>query len=703
MRRALQTQPRAPWPAPQPWRCSSAAAVRTFISRPPPPPRPLSAPNGPASTCSRRTFSSSAPRAWQQQPRSTSIANEDSSTTQPDTTVFSLAPGHPRTHKCGELRDTDVGSSVVLNGWSLAPRKIGASIAFLPVRDHSGTAQLVHELDPESSSSVQLREALLSLTPESIVCARGTVRSRPADAINPSQATGTVEVVLDSLEILNPAAQLPFSTAPLAPLPTEENRLKYRYVDLRRPALQRNIRLRALAATTIREFLNSRDFIEVETPLLFKSTPEGAREFLVPTRSKGQFYALPQSPQQYKQVLMSAGVDRYYQIAKCFRDESLGADRQPEFTQVDMEMSFAGMEDVMEVMEALVKKTWTTALGTQFDGAFPRITYDEAMRRFGSDKPDTRFGMEICDLTAELPDASGAGIAIEAFRIPRGSDMLTTKEMAKILDTVTQEAFPLLGGSVAPGDLVFVRVPTSESDKPWLAKAKFIGTDPAHVRTVLTATKALPGDIIVINRRVAGILGPHTPLGRARLLVSKTLAAANKLDLPPSRLDFLWVHSFPLFSPTRHPCPAGETPTYESTHHPFTAPTRETLTHLPHSPQHVLGQHYDLVLNGQEIGGGSVRIHDPRLQRTVFSHILQMSEDKVERDFGHLLAALGAGCPPHAGMALGFDRLVALLCGAASIRDVIAFPKLSGGDLFVESPAGVAREKLEEYHLVILQ
>ncbi|KAI8591640.1 aspartyl-tRNA synthetase [Geranomyces variabilis] len=701
MRRALQTQPQLPLrAASQPWRCPPAIAAR--VSLRPQPPLPVSAPNSPSPfSCSRRTFVSSAPGAWQQ-PRATPATHDGSSTTQLDATPFSLTPGHPRTHKCGDLRDANVGSCVVLNGWSLAPRKIGANIAFLPVRDYTGTAQLVHELDPESPSSVHLRETLLSLTPESIVCARGTVRSRPADAISPSQATGNVEVVLDSLEVLNPAAQLPFSTAPLAPLPTEENRLKFRYVDLRRPALQRNIRLRALAATTVRQFLNSRDFIEVETPLLFKSTPEGAREFLVPTRAKGQFYALPQSPQQYKQVLMSAGVDRYYQIAKCFRDESLGADRQPEFTQIDMEMSFAGMEDVMEVMEALVKKTWTTALGTKFDGAFPRITYDEAMRRFGSDKPDTRFEMEICDMSAKLLDASDAGIAIEAFRIPRGSDVLTTKEMTKILDTVTQEAFPLLGGKVAPGDLVFVRVPAAESDKPWLAKVKFISADPAHVRTVLAATNAEPGDIIVINRRVAGILGPHTPLGRARLLVSKTLAASNKLDLPPSRLDFLWVHSFPLFSPTTHPCPAGETPNYESTHHPFTAPTPQTLSHLLHEPQHVLGQHYDLVLNGQEIGGGSVRIHDPHLQRTVFAHILRMSEDRIERDFGHLLAALAAGCPPHAGMALGFDRLVALLCGAASIRDVIAFPKLSGGDLFVESPAGVAREKLEEYHLEIV-
>ncbi|KAJ3162841.1 hypothetical protein HDU86_003816 [Geranomyces michiganensis] len=593
------------------------------------------------------------------------------------------------------LRDADVGSTVVLNGWSLAPRKIGANISFLPVRDHTGTAQLVHELDPESTSSAHLRETLLSLTPESIVCVRGTVRARPADAINPSQATGTVEMVLESLEVLNPAAHLPFSTAPLAPLPSEENRLKYRYVDLRRPALQRNIRLRALAAATIREYMNSRDFIEVETPLLFKSTPEGAREFLVPTRTKGQFYALPQSPQQYKQVLMSAGVDRYYQIAKCFRDESLGADRQPEFTQVDMEMSFAGKEDVMEVMEALVKRTWTATLGTKFDGPFPRMTYHEAMRRFGSDKPDTRFGMEICDLTADL-NVHDAGIAIEAFRIPKGSSLLTTKELSKILDTVAQEAFPLLGGK--SGDLVFVRVP-SEADKPWLAKARFIGSNPTHVRTVMAATKAEPGDVIIINRRVAGILGPHTPLGRARLLVSKALVAANKLDLPPTRLDFLWVHAFPLFSPTVHPSPAGTLPTYESTHHPFTAPTFETLSYLSHDPQQILGQHYDLVLNGQEIGGGSVRIHDPRLQQAVFSQVLGMSEDRIERDFGHLLAALGAGCPPHAGMALGFDRLVALLCGATSIRDVIAFPKLSGGDLFVESPTGVAPEKLEEYHL----
>ncbi|KAJ3020446.1 hypothetical protein HKX48_000785 [Thoreauomyces humboldtii] len=542
--------------------------------------------------------------------------------------------------------------------------------------------------------------------PESIVSARGVVRNRPSDAVNQDQATGQVEVFLRELQVLNPADSLPFSTAPRAKLPSEETRLKYRYVDLRRQALQDNLRKRSLAAHTVRNYLHDKAFVEVETPLLFKSTPEGAREFLVPTRQRGQFYALPQSPQQYKQVLMSASIDRYYQIAKCFRDESLGADRQPEFTQIDLEMSFVRMEDVMELMEGLVKKIWKVVAEVDLVNPFPKMTYKEAMRRFGSDKPDTRFGMEISDVTACFPGISPSehgSTVVEVFKVNQGAAHLSNKELAKLFEQLMAEEFPLLGGKLEPRNLAFVRAPAS-LEQDWTGKLKFANDHPPDLRIALE--KAVggvqPGDLLVFNRRVAGYLGPHTIAGRARLLISKALVTAGHLDLTAT-LNFLWIHSFPLFSPTRWPVPAHEQVAYESTHHPFTAPTPESLSELRDDPASVLGQHYDLVLNGQEIGGGSVRVHDPKLQRYIFSEVLGMSEERVERDFGHLLDALRFGCPPHGGMALGFDRLMAILSGAASIRDVIAFPKLSGGDLFVESPAPVSQKALKEYHLSIAE
>ncbi|KAI8907471.1 mitochondrial aspartyl-tRNA synthetase [Powellomyces hirtus] len=631
----------------------------------------------------KRSYSAGATNAW---------SNE-----------FNTTSGKKRTHKCGDLRLSDVGKEVVLCGWALNPRKAGTEISFIPIRDHAGTTQLVHEVAVDLADSMHLRDNILAVTPESIVCAKGIVRARPSEAVNREQATGEVEVALTEFQVLNPAEGLPFSTAPRAKLPSEETRLKYRYVDLRRAHLQENLRKRSLAAHTVRNYLHDQGFTEVETPLLFKSTPEGAREFLVPTRQKGQFYALPQSPQQYKQVLMSAGIDRYYQIAKCFRDESLASDRQPEFTQIDVEMSFVDMEDVMKMMEGLVKRIWKDVAGFELRDTFPRMTYEEAMGRFGSDKPDTRFGLEICDITDIIGSGDAEeGIAVEVFKIPNGANLLSNKEVEKVKDIILKEEFPLLGGKINPADLIFLRVP-SDLNQDWTAKLKFIKSPmPRHQKGIATALGGVqPGDLLVVSRRVAGYLGPHTIAGRARLLISKVLAAAKHLELD-DKLNFLWVHSFPLFSPTEFPPVPNKSALFESTHHPFTAPTPSSLSEMPHSPGSVLGQHYDLVLNGQEIGGGSIRVHDPKLQRYIFSQILRMSEERIQSDFGHLLDALQYGCPPHGGMALGLDRLMAILCGTNSIRDVIAFPKLSGGDLFVESPAEVGEKSLKEYHLKVL-
>lgn len=618
--------------------------------------------------------------------------------------TFHALPGSKRTHNCGALRVCDVGTEVVLCGWALSPRKIGADIAFLPLRDAFGSTQLVHELNKGATEGeVGLRDRLLNVTPETILCARGVVRKRPADAVNKELDTGEIEVLLRDLQILNPANPLPFSTSTRAQPPSEETRLKYRYVDLRRPKMQSNIRKRSMAAHVIRSYLHSNGFIEVETPLLFKSTPEGAREFIVPTRQKGQFYALPQSPQQYKQVLMSAGFERYFQIAKCFRDESLGADRQPEFTQIDLEMSFVGMEDIMVLMEGLVSKIWKDVGGVDVSVPFRRITYDEAMSRYGSDKPDTRFGMEICNLTPLLgePDASGGEI-VEAFCVKNGGKILKNKEIEKVKEILLNEQFPLLGGSIDPRNVMFIKI--NESQKDWITKLKITSNpvSPEKLENINTGLGGVDsGDLIFVNRRIGGYIGPHTVAGRARLHIARILTAAGQLSME-NQLNFLWVHSFPLFTPSVYPTIENTPAMYESTHHPFTAPVPSSLPHLQTSPGSVLGQHYDLVLNGQEIGGGSIRVHDPRLQEYIFSEILRIPSAKIERDFGHLLDALRYGCPPHGGIALGFDRLMAILCDAGSIRDVIAFPKLSGGDLFVDSPAEVPEEALQEYHLKVL-
>ncbi|KAI9012792.1 tRNA synthetases class II-domain-containing protein [Gaertneriomyces semiglobifer] len=609
-----------------------------------------------------------------------------------------IGAGAQRTHHCGQLNGSDVGKTVVLCGWALNPRKIGAGMVFLPVRDAHGITQLVLELPADmDSENIRLRDHLLAITPESIVCAKGIVRTRPQEAINTALPTGEVEVVLDSIEVLNPADPLPFSTSPRAKPPSQETRLKYRYVDLRQNPLQDHIRKRSLAAHTVRNCLNSQGFVEVETPYLFKSTPEGAREFLVPTRQKGQFYALPQSPQQYKQVLMSGGIDKYYQIARCFRDESLGADRQPEFTQIDVEMSFVGMEDVMSLMEGLVQQLWREVARVDINPPFPRMTYTEAMSRYGSDKPDMRFGMEIADLSDVLPELAGSGQTVEAFNVKNGARHFSDKEAKKLRLSVTKETFPHYGSKVEPQDLLFIRVPEAVH---WLQRAKL----PHDSQVTQFVDERLggvqPGDMVVLSRRTAALAGPHTIAGRARLLVARALADVGKLNVD-RQLKFLWVHSFPLFTPTTSPETNLEASAFEATHHPFTAPIADQVSLLQTDPGKVIGQHYDLVLNGQEIGGGSIRVHDPRLQRYIFSKILRLPEDKITSDFGHLLDALRFGCPPHGGIALGFDRLMSILCDTESIRDVIAFPKLSGGDLFVESPSSVSDATLSEYHLRI--
>lgn len=577
----------------------------------------------------------------------------------------------------------------------MAPRKIGSDLAFLPLRDAYGIAQVRHKLAPSNNESAVLREKLLSLPVETVVCVEGTVEPRPSFAQNTEQGTGEVEVNIDELKILNSAEKLPFSLLDMVKPATEEIRLRHRYADLRRTQLQTNLRKRAAAASCIRQCLDSRGFIEVETPYLFKSTPEGAREFLVPTRQQGLFYALAQSPQQYKQMLMAGGIDRYYQIARCFRDEDLRSDRQPEFTQIDLEMSFVTPTDIQDTIEDVVFRLWKQIadvdLASKYpDRQFPRMTYGTAMARYGSDKPDTRLGMEISDVTKCFGTGVSAGKVVEALVVKNGSSVLSGKAIKDISASLDRQ----LKSSGLNSTAYLCKIAEGRTED-W--------ADHLHASTSAVDYRALSrqlggveaGDLVAIGIRPERPDGGSTATGRLRLLVGEALIAKGALQVPSDRYDFLWVEDFPLFSPLEIDDGFLETAGIhnkrhlKSTHHPFTSPRESDIALVESNPEAVRGLHYDLVLNGMEIGGGSIRIHDAALQRYILREILGLPEEAIERNFGHLLKALASGCPPHGGIALGFDRLMAILCNASSIRDVIAFPKTVGGDLLVGSPAPV--------------
>ncbi|KAI8071376.1 tRNA synthetases class II-domain-containing protein [Gongronella butleri] len=598
-----------------------------------------------------------------------------------------------RTHKCGDIRAHNVDQDVVLCGWAQNARSMSQDLIFLPLRDASGTTQLVYrsEACPE-----HIKQAIQQLTPESVVCVQGIVRSRPEDNVNRDLPTGAVEVEIQELYCLNPASpQLPFWPTQKQ-LPNEDVRLRYRYLDLRRPGLQDNIRLRSKTANTIRQYLiGEHDFCEIETPTLFKSTPEGAREFVVPTRKAGLFYALPQSPQQHKQMLMAAGFDRYFQIARCYRDEDLRADRQPEFTQIDLELSFATVNDVQRIIQGLVKAVWANSLGvTLTDKDFPHLTYQEAMSRYGSDKPDLRFDLEIQDASGCL---AAADDALDCLVVKQGAHHLTGGDLKTLLrDLEVSDADQQQFG--------FVKINEGNLSQ-WLAKY------PPGIKHAMAAsspdTHALwnnklnvdIGDLVFLHRRPTYLHGGNTLLGRTRLQVAQRLHQKGQLALDAKGpFKFAWIEAFPLFTPDEQGLR-----TWQATHHPFTAPVDDDIPLLATNPGAVRGQHYDLVLNGMEIGGGSIRIHSPVMQTFIFDKVLQLEKHEYAR-FDHLIDALGGGCPPHGGIALGFDRLMAILCQAPSIRDVIAFPKAAGGkDWVVDSPSAITTAQLDEYGLVLKQ
>lgn len=588
-----------------------------------------------------------------------------------------------RTNTCNELTSADKGKSVTLIGWVQSVRDHGG-IIFVDLRDREGITQVVfHPECPVYRDAQKLKD-------ESVIQIFGTVAMRENDTVNPSLKTGEIEVVADNMIIHNVCETLPF---PLdnerADKVNEDLRLQYRYLDLRRPRNLNLLRMRHKAAKALREYLDSNGFTEVETPILFKSTPEGAREFLVPSRlNPGQFYALNQSPQQYKQMLMVSGIERYYQMAKCFRDEDLRADRQPEFTQVDIEMSFIDREDMYSLIENMLKKVWKDVLGIDIPTPFKRMPYSEAMNRYGVDKPDTRFEMELTDFTDTFKQsqfkvfssvANGGG-SIKAINA-KGLADITQGELKNLEDVAK---------TLGAKGLAFIKAENGAWKSPIL---KFLSeAEQAELKQKLNIED---GDIVFFAacewERACSILG------RIRLECAKLLQARGKLSIPSDQFNFLWVIEFPLMLFDE------EQGRYVSAHHPFTSPVEEDIKYLDSDPLRVRGQHYDIVLNGVELGGGSIRIHQPQVQEKVFRDVLKIPEDIIESRFGYMLKAFKYGAPPHGGIALGFDRLVSILTNRQSIRDIIAFPKTQRGqDLMAQSPCPVTEKQLKDLHIAVV-
>ncbi|MCB9729065.1 MAG: aspartate--tRNA ligase [Deltaproteobacteria bacterium] len=577
-----------------------------------------------------------------------------------------------RTHTCGELRRDAVGQTVVLMGWVQNHRDHGGCI-FVDLRDRYGITQV--KFDPAVAKAAH--DDADRVRSEWVLAVRGVVADRGENA-NPNLETGGIEVEATELEIFNAAETPPFAIVDR--LDTNENlRLQYRYLDLRRRPLQQNLILRSEVARITREYLSEQRFLELETPILTKSTPEGARDYLVPSRvHPGEFYALPQSPQIFKQIFMVAGYDRYFQICRCFRDEDLRADRQPEFTQIDIEMSFIGPDDIFQLIDGLVTRLWKRCKGVDI-GGIPRLGYAEAMDRFGIDRPDMRFGLELVDVGAIVARSEfkvftqvvANGGIVKALNAKGGGE-LSRAEIDKLGDIATRYG--------AKG-MAWVKIRTDGWQGP---AAKFFS---AEVQEALTAACDLePGDLLCFVADTFTVA--NAALAHLRLAVGEKLGLID-----PDALSFVWVTDFPLFEEV------SEGGRYFSKHHPFTAPSPEDLPLMETDPARVRSVAYDLVLNGNELGGGSIRIHDQAVQRKVFE-LLGMGREEAEAKFGFLLEALSFGTPPHGGIALGLDRVVMLLTGAESIRDVIAFPKTQKAtDLMCNAPSPVANEQLRELHI----
>ncbi len=581
-----------------------------------------------------------------------------------------------RTHTCGELSAENKGEEVILNGWIATRRDLGGLI-FIDLRDRYGITQIVFD-----ETIKNLHEQAEQLRSEYVIGVKGTVLARDPETINPDMKTGEIEVEVGELIVYSRAQTPPFEIKDNITT-NEEVRLRYRYLDLRRPIIQKNLLLRSEVYHTIRNFYHSKKFAEVETPFLMRSTPEGARDYLVPSRvNAGRFFALPQSPQTYKQLLMVSGFDRYFQIVKCFRDEDLRADRQPEFTQVDVEMSFINEDVIYSTHEDLMKKLWSTHLGLQVETPFPRLTYREAITKYGSDKPDLRFDVPIHDLSEIVAESDfkifrstvEKGGRVVAITIP-GQGSLGRGA----LDRLTEKAKSETGA----GGMIFMK---HFEGQITCSVGKFLSEE--MMRKMAGKASAGEGDLVLI------LAGPdpdvYEQMGGLRLI-----AGADFGLIDVTKTKFLWVTDFPLLEWSR------EDLRYYSLHHPFTSPRPEDLHLLDESPEKVNARAYDLVLNGSEIGGGSIRIHETALQQKVFK-ILGIDEEEAEKKFGFLLNAFRYGAPPHGGIALGLDRIIMLMAGAQSLRDVIAFPKnQKAQSLMDNSPDEVDEHQLKELHIAL--
>ena len=579
-----------------------------------------------------------------------------------------------RTHTCNDLGPDFLDRETILMGWVLRRRDHGGVI-FIDLRDRWGITQIV--FNPEIHEAVHAKAH--QLRSEWVIAVRGTVARRPAAMENHKLKTGAIEVLVHELRILN--------TSETPPFPLDEDievsdtlRLQYRYLDLRRPEIANNLVLRHQALQTVRSYLNDNSFLEIETPMLTRSTPEGARDYLVPSRvNAGKFYALPQSPQLFKQILMVAGMDRYYQIVKCFRDEDLRADRQPEFTQIDMELSFITEAEIITLVEGMIKNLFKAVRGIELQPPFAQMTYDEAMRRYGTDRPDTRFGLELVDLTETL---RGCGFKVFQSAIEKGGAVKAINAKGcggfsrKDLDDLTEFA-----GRFGARGMAWIKIKEDEWQSPI---TKFFS--PEEIAAMATALDARPGDLILFGADQTRTV--HQVLAELRLELARRLGL-----IEPGSFSFLWVTDFPLLEYD------DEARRYTAVHHPFTAPREDQLDLLATDPGAVKSRAYDLVLNGSEIGGGSIRIHNPAMQQQIFE-ALGIDAEEAREKFGFLLRALELGAPPHGGIAFGVDRLMMLLTGSSSIRDVIAFPKTQKATCpLTDAPSPVARKQLTELHL----